>query len=526
LVELAKVLAGIIIWVADTALPAIVETLVQWGAAFVSWVLPLIPPLLGALAQVGGAVLGWLEDEAGKAGAAALGIGQSIIDGIKNGIARGIQSVKDAAGNMAQAALSAAKDALQSSSPSKAFHTVGVNIGEGLQNGILASIPVVKAAAEALAGTVQGAANDYQAAMSTLDMATQSKLLDIGAKVGEAINSAIVAAGAAIRAAQATASDTITQAGEALGLSRDIRGRTQTFAAGQSAEAVAYNDAKAQAALDYQLKADLEDAKTAKEADAIRARYDKSVEDLKHRDDIAAQDRAFQAQQQAARQAFDDGLANESLARTIARAVQVRDKSIDLINQTLTQKESLIEQQAGKEEAALAASFATQAAALKTQFLDKLPALTAQAQGIVTAFLTAVGQNAAMVAGQIVQEMANAAASIAALGGAQAPQLAANTWDQAKGQMAGNTGMTVGALFTTQYGAGAQQEWTKENAGHNAGGTDNWRGGQTWVGEDGPELLTLPRGSRITPAGASGSPTVNIYVSGNTMLGRDPQVAQ
>lgn len=33
--------------------------------------------------------------------------------------------------------------------------------------------------------------------------------------------------------------------------------------------------------------------------------------------------------------------------------------------------------------------------------------------------------------------------------------------------------------------------------GHNAGGTDNWRGGLTWVGETGPELVNLPRGSQI-----------------------------
>lgn len=32
---------------------------------------------------------------------------------------------------------------------------------------------------------------------------------------------------------------------------------------------------------------------------------------------------------------------------------------------------------------------------------------------------------------------------------------------------------------------------------YNAGGTDNWRGGLTWVGEAGPELLALPQGSRI-----------------------------
>lgn len=31
----------------------------------------------------------------------------------------------------------------------------------------------------------------------------------------------------------------------------------------------------------------------------------------------------------------------------------------------------------------------------------------------------------------------------------------------------------------------------------NAGGTENWRGGLTWVGEAGPELVSLPRGSQI-----------------------------
>ena len=33
--------------------------------------------------------------------------------------------------------------------------------------------------------------------------------------------------------------------------------------------------------------------------------------------------------------------------------------------------------------------------------------------------------------------------------------------------------------------------------GYNAGGTDNWRGGLTWVGEAGPELVSLPQGSQI-----------------------------
>jgi hypothetical protein len=36
--------------------------------------------------------------------------------------------------------------------------------------------------------------------------------------------------------------------------------------------------------------------------------------------------------------------------------------------------------------------------------------------------------------------------------------------------------------------------------GSNATGTPNWRGGLTWVGEQGPELMNLPSGTRIWDA--------------------------
>lgn len=36
--------------------------------------------------------------------------------------------------------------------------------------------------------------------------------------------------------------------------------------------------------------------------------------------------------------------------------------------------------------------------------------------------------------------------------------------------------------------------------GYNAGGTKNWRGGLTWVGESGPELVRLPAGSQVMSA--------------------------
>ena len=38
---------------------------------------------------------------------------------------------------------------------------------------------------------------------------------------------------------------------------------------------------------------------------------------------------------------------------------------------------------------------------------------------------------------------------------------------------------------------------TSEEVGHNATGTRNWRGGLTWVGEKGAELINLPSGSQV-----------------------------
>ena len=52
------------------------------------------------------------------------------------------------------------------------------------------------------------------------------------------------------------------------------------------------------------------------------------------------------------------------------------------------------------------------------------------------------------------------------------------------------------------------------NVPGNAMGTDNWRGGPTWVGERGPEIVNLPRGSQVIPnhkTGAGAGLTQNIY---------------
>lgn len=73
---------------------------------------------------------------------------------------------------------------------------------------------------------------------------------------------------------------------------------------------------------------------------------------------------------------------------------------------------------------------------------------------------------------------------------------------------------TVGSI----QGAGLQ------NAGHNAGGTDYWRGGLTWINEEGPEIVNLPRGAQVIPAQqsaqmAKGNGDIHVHISGNSFFG-------
>ena len=63
-----------------------------------------------------------------------------------------------------------------------------------------------------------------------------------------------------------------------------------------------------------------------------------------------------------------------------------------------------------------------------------------------------------------------------------------------------NVGQSVANAQTATYSA--QQH---------ASGTTNFRGGRTWVGEAGPELLELPPGSRITPQAQAGTTEYNTF---------------
>lgn len=52
-------------------------------------------------------------------------------------------------------------------------------------------------------------------------------------------------------------------------------------------------------------------------------------------------------------------------------------------------------------------------------------------------------------------------------------------------------------------GNGSYEWWYNYVYGRNAAGTDNWRGGATWVGENGPEIVYLPQHAQITSASES-----------------------
>lgn len=63
----------------------------------------------------------------------------------------------------------------------------------------------------------------------------------------------------------------------------------------------------------------------------------------------------------------------------------------------------------------------------------------------------------------------------------------------------------------------------KGKADNNAAGTSYYKGGTTWVGENGPELLTLPSGSKIMPhtkaanSVGNSAPVINVTIQGNVI---------
>ncbi len=72
-------------------------------------------------------------------------------------------------------------------------------------------------------------------------------------------------------------------------------------------------------------------------------------------------------------------------------------------------------------------------------------------------------------------------------------------WNMGQGQLSNIQQLKYGSgEYATSVYDQATGKWIGN--GYNATGNDNWRGGLTWVGESGPELVALPGGSQILNA--------------------------
>ena len=128
------------------------------------------------------------------------------------------------------------------------------------------------------------------------------------------------------------------------------------------------------------------------------------------------------------------------------------------------------------------------------QTVSNLPGLGSQLDGLNTVLkitatiLATIADAANVVAGILIPSNWGSGMARTALG-----------WNIDKGEMSNlqqlryATGDGATSVYDENLGA-----WVGN--GYNATGNDNWRGGLTWVGEGGPELAYLPRGTQILNA--------------------------
>ena len=93
-------------------------------------------------------------------------------------------------------------------------------------------------------------------------------------------------------------------------------------------------------------------------------------------------------------------------------------------------------------------------------------------------------------------------------------------WDQVKTALGKNVANgQLSNLKRLEFSGSEYAGWVYDERvgawvsnGYNASGNDNWRGGLTWVGESGPELVALPAGSQILNAQDSENIGGNVYI--------------
>lgn len=164
---LAGFAVAIIAFIAETT-GVIAVKIVEWSVAFLGWVAKnVLPALPGILAGIGNLIYTFIAGVATQAATAAAGIGQGIIDGIKNADWSALGSwISDQMGKL----LEAAKNAIKIGSPSKVFSDeVGAMIPAGIGMGITGAAQAMITPLTNLLGTaVDGAKTLVSAVGSTL----------------------------------------------------------------------------------------------------------------------------------------------------------------------------------------------------------------------------------------------------------------------------------------------------------------------------------------------------------------------
>ena len=106
------------------------------------------------------------------------------------------------------------------------------------------------------------------------------------------------------------------------------------------------------------------------------------------------------------------------------------------------------------------------------------------------------------------------------VGGGVAASFASAIWTAVKGAINSGIDALNGLLdFSVKVGPKTFHV-SAPNIGHLYRGTDSWRGGPTWVGERGPELVNLARGASVAPADRSRRAAAGVGgSSGGTVVG-------
>lgn len=79
---------------------------------------------------------------------------------------------------------------------------------------------------------------------------------------------------------------------------------------------------------------------------------------------------------------------------------------------------------------------------------------------------------------------------------------------------------TVKTSIPAGIGAFGSGSTKRSKVGKNAKGTNNWRGGMTWVGERGPELINLAKGAQVIPNNKIGDVSASAGAGGSSLDAR------